>query len=202
MMSNVTKSLYLTLLLVTILVISSCGQQEPQVVVAERTAYDFMIDDIHGGTIDLSAFKGNNVTMFVNTASECGLTPQFTKLQELYDKYRGQGFTIIGFPSDSFKQEPLAGVEIVTFCTDNFLVTFPLAVKTDVKGPDKNPLYVWLTDPANNPEFPQEQGEISWNFEKFIVDRDGKIVGRFKPEVEPDDPYITATIEAAISGSI
>ena len=201
-MSNVAKAFHLTLLLVTILVISSCGQQEPQVVVSDRTAYDFMVEDIHGGTIDLSAFKGNTVTLFVNTASECGLTPQFTKLEALYEQYQDQGFTIIGFPSDSFKQEPLAGEEIVTFCTDNFLVTFPLAVKTDVIGTDKNPLYVWLTDPANNPEFPQEQAEISWNFEKFVIDKNGSIVGRFKPQVEPDDPYLIATIEAALSGSM
>lgn len=181
------------------LVAVSCGgAKEPVVIQGDQTAYDFMLFDIHGGSIDLTTFKGKNVTMFVNTATECGLTPQFIQLQALYDKYKDKGFTIIGFPSDTFKQEPRTDQEIITFCNDNFLVTFPLSVTTDVKGEDKNPLYVYLTNPANFTSFPAEQAEISWNFEKFIIGKDGKIVARFKPEVEPDDPLIAATIEAAL----
>ncbi len=197
-MSKVNRSSFWILFVLALVLVSCGGSKQRQAVQAERTAYDFMLLDIHGGSIDLTTYKGKNVTLFVNTATECGLTKQFIKLQALYDKYKDKGFVVIGFPSDTFKQEPRTEPEIITFCNDNFLVTFPMTVITDMKGPDKNQLFVWLTDPANNPSFPTEQGEISWNFEKFIVNRDGKIVGRFKPEVEPDDELVAATIEAAL----
>jgi glutathione peroxidase len=192
-------TIILVILCSALLICLSCsGSKQPEVIQADRTAYDFMLTDIKGSQIDLSTYKGKNVTLFVNTATGCGLTPQFLKLQALYDKYKDRGFVVIGFPSDTFKQEPRTEQDIVTFCTDTYLVTFPMTVITDMKGPDKNPLFAWLSDPANNPAWPTAQGEVSWNFEKFIVNRDGKIVGRFKPEVEPDDPLIVATVEAAL----
>ena len=181
------------------IILAACGEDGgPATTRAGKTAYDFLLYDINGGSIDLAAFKGKNVAMFVNTATECGLTPQFIKLQALYEKYRDRGFVVIGFPSNTFKQEPRAEQEIVTFCNDNFLVDFPLTAKTDVKGENKNPLYIYLTNPANFSSFPREQAEISWNFEKFIIDRNGKIVARFKPEVEPDDPAIIAAVESVL----
>jgi glutathione peroxidase len=191
-MANMKKRMIVTALLTaTTVMLVSCGGGAQK---APKTAYDFVVRDIRGDAIDLSTYKGK-VALFVNTATECGLTPQFLKLQALYDKYKNQGFVIVGFPSNSFNQEPKTDEEIVTFCTDNFLVDFPMTKKIEVKGPQMHELYAYLTSAETNP---QTAGEITWNFEKFLIGRDGKIAARFKPEVEPDDSLLTASIEKAL----
>lgn len=190
-MTNVKKGMIVAALFAaTAVLLVSCGGAQK----APKTAYDFQVREIRGGAINLADYKGK-VTLYVNTATECGLTPQFLKLQALYAKYKDQGFVIVGFPSNSFNQESKTDEEIVTFCSDNFLVDFPMTKKIDVKGPQIHELYLFLTSPETNPESP---GEITWNFEKFLIGRDGKIVGRFKPEIEPDDPYLTDVIDTAL----
>jgi glutathione peroxidase len=144
--------------------------------------------------VKLSQYKGN-VILLVNTATECGLAPQYTKLQDLYMKYHDKGFEILSFPSNSFNQEPRTDDEIIKFCHVNFHVSFPTFMKIDVKGPNIHPLYRFLTDPETDPQFP---GEIKWNFEKFLIDRNGKIIGRFEPKMEPDNPKIITAIEKAL----
>ena len=184
----------LSVILVVSALIASCGgNQQPQPV--DQTAYDFMLRDIHGDVIDLNAYKGQMVTLYVNTATECGLTPQFAKLQDLYETYRDQGFTIVGFPSNTFQQEPRTDGEIVTYCSDNFLVEFPMTKKINVNPPEQHELYTYLTSPETDPE---NAGDITWNFEKFLIDRDGKVVGRFEPSVEPDDPLLIHAIESVL----
>jgi len=160
----------------------------------KKTALDFIIRDVRNNVIYISQYKGD-VVLMVNTVTECGLTPQFTGLQNLYEKYRDQGFVILGFPSNSFKQENKTEEEIITFCSDNFLVDFSMFRKVDVKGTDQHEIYKFLTDPATNLEF---QSIIRWNFEKFLIGRDGQIIGRFAPEVTPEDPELITAIEDAL----
>lgn len=138
----------------------------------------FKVEDIDGNEVDLGRYLGT-VTLIVNTASKCGLTPQYEALQKVYEKYREQGFTILAFPANNFGgQEPGTNAEIKSFCQTNYKVTFPLFAKRSVKGEDISPLYTYLTSSSANHEF---GGEISWNFTKFLVDRDGRLVGRFEP---------------------
>ncbi|MCB9365707.1 MAG: glutathione peroxidase [Calditrichaeota bacterium] len=142
-----------------------------------------------GDTTSLEAFKGN-VVMVVNTASKCGFTPQYEGLEKLYARYKDRGFTVVAFPANNFKeQEPGSNEEIREFCTTTYGVTFPLMSKISVKGNDMHPLYKYLTehsDPA---------GEITWNFNKFLLDRDGNIAARFDTKVEPTDSAVTSKIE-------
>ena len=159
------------------------------------TIHNFVANDMHGNEVRFENFKGK-VLLIVNTATECNLTPQFIKLQELYNKYRDRGFEIIAFPSDSFKQEPRTTQEIVTFCNDHFLVNFPIFEKIDVKGGFQASIYKYLTDKETNPKFP---GIIKWNFEKFLIGKEGKIIARFDPETTPDDPVIINSIEDALA---
>ena len=162
---------------------------------SKRSIYHFLVNDAEGQEIKLEEYKGN-VLLLVNTATGCGLTPQFLKLQEIYDTYKDRGLIVLGFPSNSFKQEPLTAREVQTFCNDNYLVNFPILEKIDVKGPYQAPLYKFLTEKATNPKFP---GIIRWNFEKFLIGRNGKIFGRFAPETTPDDPDLISAIEKKIA---
>ena len=185
-----------SLLMITVVLaffMMSCAGEAPK---PQKTALDFMIRDIRNNAVDLSQYKGK-VVLMVNTATECGLTPQFLGLQQLYEKYKDQGFVVLGFPSNSFKQESKSEEEIITFCSDNFLVDFPLSRKVNVKGAEQHEIYKFLTDPATS-AFP---GVIRWNFEKFLIGRDGAMVNRFAPEVKCGDTELINAIEQAIAAN-
>src|SRR5512138_534451 len=155
--------------------------------------YDFPLKGIDGNDNLLGSLRGN-VALAVNVASKCGLTPQYTALERLYRELKGQRFAVIGFPCNQFAgQEPGTESEIQTFCSLTYDVTFPLSVKLDVNGPTRHPLYAWLTDPANG--FP---GDIQWNFEKFLISRDGKILHRYPPTTKPEDNGLMTDIGVAL----
>ena len=156
----------------------------------------YKMKDIDGKEVDLSAYQGK-VLMVVNVASKCGLTPQYTQLVALHKKYKDQGFEVIGFPANNFMgQEPGTNEEIKTFCSTKYGVEFPIMSKISVKGDDIDPLYAELTSSEKNGEF---GGEIKWNFTKFLVGKDGKVIDRFEPPVKPDAPEVVSAIEAAIA---
>lgn len=158
--------------------------------------YDFKLKNIDGAETKLETYKGK-VFLIVNTASKCGLTPQYEGLQKIYDKYKDQGFEILGFPANNFLgQEPGTEEEIKEFCTLNYKVTFPMFSKLSVKGTDQHPLYTFLTNEKSNPGF---SGDITWNFEKFLIGKDGKTLARFSPRTLPDDPSVTEAIEKALN---
>lgn len=159
------------------------------------SVYDFTLNSIDGQDAPLSAYHGK-VLLLVNVASKCGFTPQYKALEALYEKHKDQGLVVIGFPANNFMaQEPGTNEEIKTFCTRTYNVTFPMYAKISVKGEDKAPLYRFLTDKGANPS---TGGEIKWNFTKFLVGRDGKIIARFEPAVKPDSPEVLAAIEKAL----
>lgn len=160
-----------------------------------KSPLDFKVKSIDGKEVDLNSYKGK-VVLFVNVASKCGLTPQYEGLEALYDKYGKDGFVILGFPANEFgKQEPGSDAEIQEFCTSNYGVKFPMFSKIVVKGEGIHPLYQYLTKEAN----PKMTGDISWNFEKFLVDRQGNVVGRFLPRTAPDAPDLVKAIEAELA---
>jgi glutathione peroxidase len=153
---------------------------------------DFKMKDIDGKDVKLKKYKGN-VLLVVNTASKCGYTPQYEGLQATFDKYKGQGFYVLGFPANNFGgQEPGTAAEIKEFCTSKYKVTFPMFAKISVKGTDQDPLYSYLTNKETNGDL---SGDIKWNFTKFLVDRKGHIVARFEPKVKPDSPEVMQAIE-------
>jgi glutathione peroxidase len=153
--------------------------------------YSFTLNSIDGKPAPLADYKGK-VVLVVNVASQCGYTPQYSALQATYQKYKDQGFVILGFPANNFgAQEPGTNEEIKTFCTRKYSVTFPMYAKISVKGEDQAPLYAYLTKETG----PGITGEIKWNFTKFLVDRNGKVVQRFEPAVTPDSKEVTAAIE-------
>jgi glutathione peroxidase len=163
---------------------------------ADKTIYDFTLNSIDGQPTPLSTFKGK-VVLLVNVASRCGYTPQYTALESLYEKYKDQGFVIVGIPANNFgQQEPGTNAEIKTFCTSKYNVKFPMMAKVSVKGGDITPLYAYLTDKS---VFPATGGEIGWNFTKFLVGRDGKVITRFDSKVTPDSPEVTAAVEKALA---
>ncbi len=142
-----------------------------------KTLYDFEVKDISGNAYDLSQLKGKKV-LIVNTASKCGYTGQYAELEELYKQYGGDDFTIIGFPANNFmNQEPGTNEEIASFCQINYGVTFPMMAKISVKGKDIHPLYAWLTQKSENGNIDEN---VKWNFNKFMIDEEGKVVG-YKP---------------------
>ena len=146
------------------------------------TLQDFRINGIDGGG-NLIPQLGDKVVLVVNVASRCGLTPQYRGLEKLYAELRDQDFVIVGFPCNQFgAQEPGPEDEIVQFCETNYGVTFPLTTKIDVNGPGRHPIYAWLT--SDDDGFP---GDIEWNFEKFLLDRDGRVVKRYPPATTPED---------------
>jgi len=160
-----------------------------------KTVYDFTMKDTGGKDVKLEQFRGK-VVMLVNVASKCGYTPQYDGLQKIYEQYKDQGFVILGFPANNFgAQEPGTNEEIVEFCRINYGVKFPIFSKISVKGDDKHPLYKYLTEPATNPDF---SGEIKWNFNKFLIGRDGKIIARFESADKPEDAKVTGAIEGAL----
>ena len=159
---------------------------------AADSVYEFSLDSIEGTPQALSAYKGQ-VLLIVNTASKCGFTKQYAGLQELYEKYRERGFEVLGFPANNFGgQEPGTNEEIQQFCAVRFNVTFPMFGKISVKGRDIHPLYVWLTENPNG-------APVAWNFNKFLIDRNGKLIAHFGSRTAPDDAELTAAIESALS---
>jgi glutathione peroxidase-family protein len=157
--------------------------------------YDFTMKDISGADVSLSAFKGKAL-LLVNVASKCGFTPQYAGLQSLYERYRDKGFEILGFPANNFLwQEPGSDSEIKEFCSTRYNVSFPLFSKISVKGKDIHPLYKLLTEKETNPRF---SGKITWNFNKFLVNKQGEIVARFDSKVEPLDKQVIDAVEGAV----
>ena len=149
--------------------------------------YDYSFTDINGKEVSISSFKGKKI-MFVNVASKCGFTPQYAELQEVHEKY-GDKVVIIGFPCDQFGgQEPGTEEEIQSFCKKNYGVEFLMASKIDVKGNNQNPIYSWLTSEEKNGV---ESSKVHWNFQKYLVDENGKYIGSFKSGVKPTDKEIT-----------
>lgn len=145
--------------------------------------HSFTVEDINGDQFDLSQLKGKKV-LVVNTASECGLTPQYETLEEVYQEYGGDEFTIIGFPANNFGgQEPGSDEEIKQFCQKNYGVSFPMMSKISVKGSDQHELYQWLTNKSKNGV---EDAEVSWNFQKFMIDESGNYVSMVSPKESPD----------------
>lgn len=157
--------------------------------------YTFTMNDIDGNPVSLSQYRGK-VILIANVASKCGFTKQYAGLQALYEKYQEQGFVVLGFPANNFLgQEPGTDAQIKSFCTIQFNVTFPMFSKISVKGKDIHPLYKYLTSPEENGEFGQP---VTWNFNKFLIGRDGMTVGYFGSKVEPLDPQLTRAIEEAL----
>ena len=155
----------------------------------------FTLKDIKGNPVELSKYKGK-VVLLVNVASQCGLTPQYEGLEALYEKFEKDGFVIIGIPANEFgKQEPGTNEEIEKFCTSKYRVTFPMMSKIVVKGDGIDPLYKHLTSIDTKPA---PKGEITWNFEKFLVGKDGEVVARFAPRTKPDDAKLVETIETEL----
>jgi glutathione peroxidase len=159
-------------------------------------ALNFTMKDIDGKDVPLSKYQGK-VLMVVNVASRCGNTPQYSALQALHEKYGKQGLVIMGFPANEFgKQEPGTEAEIKEFCTAKYNVSFPMFSKIVVKGEGQAPFYHYLTDKTTNPAF---GGDIEWNFAKFLIGRNGEVIGRFPAKQNPSSPEVVAAIEKALA---
>ena len=170
------------------------AEQEGQLMAAKTAGlYDFTMDDIDGKPVSLGQYKGK-VLLVVNTASFCGNTPQYTDLESMYEQYREKGFEILAFPANNFgQQEPGTNAEIKGFCLTKYSVSFPLFSKISVKGSDKHPLYRYLTEQSPFP------GEVEWNFQKYLVDRSGNVVGRFHHRTKPLSPEIVKEVERVLT---
>ncbi len=161
-----------------------------ETIAAAKSIYDFKVEALEGGTIDFSAFKGKKI-LIVNTASKCGLTPQYEGLQKLYDTYK-EKLVIVGFPANNFGgQEPGTNTEIKEFCKQNYGVSFPMAAKVSVKGEDMAPIYKWLCSKAENGVL---DAEIKWNFGKFLLDEKGNLLNYFPSKVTPMSEEITGKL--------
>ena len=159
------------------------------------SVYDIDIAGIDGSPAALAPLSGK-VALVVNVASKCGLTPQYTGLERIHEEYADRGFSVVGVPCNQFLgQEPGTAAEIVEFCSSTYGVTFPLTEKIEVNGDGQHPLYAALNATA---DAEGHTGEIRWNFEKFLVGRDGEVLARFAPQTEPEDPAVIAAIEAAL----
>lgn len=173
--------MFKTLLVSMLLLISAPG-----------SVYTFKVDAIDGGKINFADYKGKKI-LIVNTASQCGNTPQYADLEKLYKKYQGK-LVIIGFPANNFhQQEPGSNKEIQEFCTKKYAVTFPMAAKISVKGDDIHPLYKWLLTESKNKHLQPE--EVTWNFQKYLLDEKGTLVAVFSPKTQPLSEEVTAAIE-------
>lgn len=162
---------------------------------ATDSVHEFKVADIQGKEVDLSSYQGK-VLLIVNVASKCGATPQYAALQALHEKYAPQGLVVMGFPANNFGgQEPGSNEEIVEFCTTKYDVKFPLFSKVSVKGDDQAPLFAYLTTAEN----PDKKGDIGWNFEKFLIAKDGQLIRRFSTRTKPDDGAVIEAIEAALA---
>jgi glutathione peroxidase len=166
-----------------------------QIAVASAASiYDITVKDIDGKDVSLSDYKGK-VVLVVNVASHCGFTPQYKSLEATYEKYKDQGFVILGFPCNQFaNQEPGTDEEIKQFCTSKYFVTFPMFDKIEVNGANRHPLYVLLA--GKDSPFP---GDITWNFNKFLIGKDGQIIKRFDSHIKPDSLEVTQAVETALA---
>jgi glutathione peroxidase len=160
---------------------------------SDNTIFQFTVKNIEGVDFDFSSLKGKKI-MIVNTASKCGLTPQYKKLQALYDKYGNDDFIIVGFPANNFlRQEPGSDEEIAAFCESNYGVTFPMMSKISVKGKDMHPVYEFLTQEVKNGVV---NSSVSWNFQKYLINPDGRLARVVSPRTQPDDPSVISWIES------
>jgi glutathione peroxidase len=180
-------------LLTAVVLALFAGAQNKAGSVKVPAALNFTMNSIDGKAVDLTRYQGQ-VVLIVNVASQCGYTPQYAGLEELHKKYSAKGLRILGFPSNDFgEQEPGSDSEIAQFCKQNYGVEFDMFSKIVVKGAGQAPLYKYLT---THPKFP---GQVDWNFEKFLIGRNGEVIGRFKSEVEPASSRMTGPIEAALA---
>jgi glutathione peroxidase len=155
--------------------------------------FDIPVTAIDGGRDLLEPLRGK-VLLVVNVASRCGLTPQYAGLETLHEEFAGEGFSVVGFPCNQFgAQEPGSEEQIQTFCSSTYGVTFPMSAKLDVNGPGRHPVYAWLVDAANG-----QPGDIQWNFEKFLIGRDGRLLGRYPPPTRPEDNGLRQDIAEAL----
>lgn len=178
------KTLFLTLSVTILLAFVKPGQ--------EKTVYQFTMDSITGEAVPLSGYKGQ-VLVIVNTASKCGLTPQYADLEKFYQEYHDQGLEILGFPANNFlKQEPGTDEEIMAFCEKNYGVSFPMFSKISVKGKDQHPLYQFLTSEELNGHMDED---VSWNFQKFLINKKGEVVAAVSPKTSIYDPEVVAQIK-------
>ncbi|SHL46549.1 glutathione peroxidase [Flavobacterium chilense] len=162
-------------------------------VMAKETIYQFKVEDLSGDTFDFASLKGKKV-MIVNTASKCGLTPQYKDLEAIYKQYKDKGFVIVGFPANNFaSQEPGTNKEIETFCQQNYGVTFPMMDKVSVKGDDMCEVYKFLTQKSKNG---LQDSEVEWNFQKYLINEKGELVKVIKPKTLPTDPEIINWIKS------
>lgn len=183
-LASLVKSLVCCLALGGLFVMANSGQA--------ASPLTGKVKAIDGTPKDLADYQGK-VVLVVNVASQCGYTSQYAGLQKLYDNYKDKGFVVLGFPANDFgAQEPGTDAEIASFCSTSYGVTFDMFAKISVKGASKTPLYTALTESA------VPAGEVGWNFEKFLIGRDGQIIGRFKSGVAPQDPKLIAAIEGAL----
>ena len=160
---------------------------------SKENIYQFKVTDLYGSEFDFSSLQGKKV-MVVNTASECGLTPQYADLQKLYDQYKDQDFVIIGFPANNFGgQEPGSDQQIASFCKENYGVTFPMMSKISVKGDDKHQVYQFLTEKSKNG---LQDSEVAWNFQKYLIDEKGELAMVIEPRTLPTDPSVVKWIES------
>lgn len=167
---------------------------QPDKKVSPMSIYDYKLETLDGQPVDMAKYRGK-VLLIVNTASKCGYTKQYAGLQAISEKYKTQGLEVLGFPANNFGgQEPGSAQEIGEFCQKNYGVTFDLFAKSSVKGADKSPFFTYLTEQAD----PTKTGEIDWNFEKFLVGRDGKLVDRYKSPVTPQSDELTGAIETQL----
>ena len=159
----------------------------------KENIYQFKVNDLYGSEFDFATLEGKKI-MVVNTASECGLTPQYADLQKLYDQYKDQDFVIVGFPANNFGgQEPGSDQQIASFCKENYGVTFPMMSKISVKGEDKHQVYRFLTDKSKNG---LQDSEVAWNFQKYLIDEKGELAMVIEPKTLPTDPSIVKWIES------
>ncbi len=166
---------------------------------AKPSALGFSVKDIDGKSVDLAKAHQGKVLLIVNTASQCGYTPQYKGLEAVYGKYKAKGFEVLAFPANEFgQQEPGSDSEIKSFCESKYNVSFPLYSKIVVKGAGIDPLYAYLTQPETDPKF---AGDIRWNFTKFLVNRKGEVIARFEPGDKPESDKVTQAIEAALAES-
>jgi glutathione peroxidase len=185
------KRLSTLLLLFAVMIFSTAFTADE----SNKNVHDFKVKDIEGNEVKLSDYEGK-VLLIVNVASKCGLTPQYEDLQELYEMYEGKGLEILGFPANNFMgQEPGTNSEIKSFCTNKYKVTFDMFSKISVKGKDIHPLYEYLTKKENNGKI---DAPVKWNFQKFLIDRNGEIICSFSPRDKVSDAEVLKTIEKAL----
>jgi glutathione peroxidase len=183
------------LLILSALLLTGTAQAQQQETNTMNGIYDFTMKKIDGSVTPLAEYKGK-VLLIVNVASKCGFTGQYAGLQKLYETYRDRGLVILGFPANDFlRQEPGTNQEIAQFCSLKYNVTFPMFEKIVVTGKDCHPLYKYLIDKTSNPEF---SGKITWNFNKFLISREGRTLARFGSRTTPEDKEVIAAIEKAL----